>query len=242
MLRLPSVFSSGALFLHSASLTVSGESDSDTVTLELTSGKEVCGLYTATVIDGCFAITFNTPSASFTKYEMTVTSGEDSVTLTDILFGELFLASGQSNMEWPTRYMPHREEIYAALSGKNIRIYYGKPKDRTAMMPTKPERYHTGSWTSVDGVPTYADGSVLALSFALTLYGYFEKEGRDIPVGILSLSLGGIPIETYFTEEDILSDPDVYEYIYQHQYPQRIRKVLRHHHRRTGRGSQSPGG
>lgn len=213
MLRLPSVFSSGALFLHSAPLTVSGESDSDSVTLKLSSCGELYGAYTAPVIDDCFKLELITPSASLKKYEMTVTSGEDALTITDILFGELFLASGQSNMEWPTRYMPRREEIYDALSGKSIRVYYGKPKDRTSMMPSEPERYHTGSWTSVDGVPTYADGSALALSFALSLYEYFEKEGREMPVGILSLSLGGIPIETYLSEEDILSDTAVYEYI-----------------------------
>ena len=96
MLKLPSVFSSGALFLHSAPLTVSGESDSDTVTLSLTLGRRSCGVYTVPVTDGCFSITFNTPSSSFKKYQITVTSCEDTVVMTDILFGELFNLSAFS--------------------------------------------------------------------------------------------------------------------------------------------------
>ncbi len=217
MLKLPAVFSDGALFLHSSPFTVSGECDFNEVSLSLKSSSGLIGVYSAPVSSGRFEITFVTPAASFTKYEIEISSGDDKYTFTNILFGELFLASGQSNMEWPTRYMPFCENVYEAICGKEVRIYYGKPKENGELMPRSPERYHQGSWEAVTDVPSYADASALSVAFAISLYEYFQKEKREVPVGVLSLSVGGVPIEAYLIEEDIRKDPSVLAYINEKQ-------------------------
>ena len=117
MLKLSSVFSDGALFLHSAPLVISGESDSMKVKVLLTADGVTVSEYFSDVADGIFSVTVQTPAPSFKKYEIRIESGLDSYVMRDVLFGELFLASGQSNMEWPTKYVPHREDIYEGIKG-----------------------------------------------------------------------------------------------------------------------------
>ena len=53
--------------------------------------------------DGRWRVAVETPEGSYEAYTMTVSSGNESVTVSDILVGEVWFASGQSNMEMPMR-------------------------------------------------------------------------------------------------------------------------------------------
>ena len=58
--------------------------------------------YTATAgDDGFWKVAVATPAASFTPYTVTISSGKDKVSLENVLIGEVWLCSGQSNMEMP---------------------------------------------------------------------------------------------------------------------------------------------
>lgn len=53
--------------------------------------------------DGRWNAQIATPKASYTPYQITIATPDSSLTLNDILLGEVWLASGQSNMEMPLR-------------------------------------------------------------------------------------------------------------------------------------------
>ena len=64
--------------------------------------------YTAQVNDqGRWEIWVQTPSASFEKQQLTLKNGQDKIVLHDLLIGEVWFGSGQSNMEMPLRGFWH---------------------------------------------------------------------------------------------------------------------------------------
>ena len=53
--------------------------------------------------EGVWVVPVAVPAASFNPHTVTIKAGKEVRTLTNILFGEVWLCAGQSNMEWPVR-------------------------------------------------------------------------------------------------------------------------------------------
>ena len=97
MLRLTSVFTSHALFQHSAPLAVKGECDT-AVSITIERGGAILSRAEGMPEGGRFAVVIHTPEASFAPCTMTVSAGGESVVLEDILFGELWMAAGPASL------------------------------------------------------------------------------------------------------------------------------------------------
>ena len=72
--------------------------------------------------EGVWIVPVAVPAASFNPHTVTIKSGKQVVTLKNILFGEVWLCAGQSNMEWPVR---KTLDMKGQLEGKlntNIRL------------------------------------------------------------------------------------------------------------------------
>ena len=110
MLTLPYIFSSGALFQADSDLTIHGRTDPERtpvrVAINGADGELFASAETAADAEGRFSATLPTPPASFSSYTISVTDREESRVMQDVLFGELWLASGQSNMELPNAFIP----------------------------------------------------------------------------------------------------------------------------------------
>ena len=101
MLKLPSVFTGGALYQQNAWLTIHGTADAGAVVdAELTgsAAHPFSAERTTADAEGNFTLSLLCPAASMETWKITVSSGEDTHVMDDILFGDLWLASGQSNM------------------------------------------------------------------------------------------------------------------------------------------------
>ncbi|MDR0855858.1 MAG: hypothetical protein LBM78_00440, partial [Clostridiales bacterium] len=70
------------------------------VTLSLTGGEAVAGCEAKIAADGSFVLTLSAQNASYARYTLTVASDGETVTVKNILFGEVYVAGGQSNMEY----------------------------------------------------------------------------------------------------------------------------------------------
>lgn len=136
-------------------------------------------------------------------YEMVISceSGE-SIRLTDILIGEVWLCSGQSNMELPiSRVIDHYPQLKNSLDNHHIREF--KVSEKYCFHGPL-EELESGSWQPAKG-EAVMNISALAYFFASYLY-----EAASIPVGIINASLGGSPIQAWLKEE-LLSDWEEYE-------------------------------
>lgn len=129
-------------------------------------------------------------------YTMTI----NEITLKDILIGDVWLASGQSNMELPMRRLTplYSNEIKNA-NNQNIRFF------------TVPQKYNFKSpQTELDGGKWEATNSQTILNFSGVAY-FFAKdvsEKNKVPVGIIHASLGGSPIQAWMDENSLKKYPE----------------------------------
>jgi sialate O-acetylesterase len=143
--------------------------------------------------DGKWNVTLQ-PIAAGGPHELTVT-GSSTVTLTDILIGELWLASGQSNMNVALGNTRDGEKEIAAANYPQIR--YFRVKQEASRDPVRT----SGRWVAVD--PTTAKPiSGVAYFFARELH----KE-LNVPIGIVHAGWAGTVIEAWTPLEGLNQHP-----------------------------------
>ena len=125
-------------------------------------------------------------------FDIKIQQGDSIISITDVMIGEVWLCSGQSNMEmslegWPpTDLIDNSEAEIAAANYPAIRMFtVGK------VVAAKPLKDLTGSWELCN--PENAAGfSATAYFFAKNLY-----DSLGIPIGLLHSSWGGTPAEAW---------------------------------------------
>jgi len=124
-------------------------------------------------------------------------SGKNSITLADVLVGEVWLASGQSNMEWSMRnsFQPFGD-ILAANNSK-LRLFT-VPK----LKANEPVQDVVSAWkeTSPSAVSNF---SAVAYYFGLKL-----QKDLGVPVGLIHTSWGGSPAEVWMRDEVLSGNPE----------------------------------
>lgn len=112
--------------------------------------------------------------------------GENEIELTDILIGEVWVGSGQSNMEWSVAASQGAKETIAAAKNPQIRLFH-VPKVQ-AKTPAK-DVVATWKVCTPEAVPGF---SAVLYNFGLRL-----QKDLDVPVGLINSSWGGSPIEPW---------------------------------------------
>lgn len=146
--------------------------------------------------DGRWLVKIKTPAASYKVYEITISDG-DKTTIRNVLVGEVWFASGQSNMEMPLNGFWNcpiaKSNEVIALSGENEkRIRFVKIPKTPA---TTPQDSVPGKW--VECTPENAP------DFSATAYFYadFLTHALNVPVGIIDCNWGGSRVESWSNRE-----------------------------------------
>jgi sialate O-acetylesterase len=116
------------------------------------------------------------PGGPFT---MTI-AGENTVELGNLLVGEVWIASGQSNMVWPIDRSADAEKAKAASSDPMLRLFTVPRADLPA-----PAADIAGAWREA-GPDTIGNFSAVAYFFGRDL-----RKGLNVPVGIIASAVGG---------------------------------------------------
>lgn len=135
-------------------------------------------------------------------YVLTVT-GPNTVTINDILGGEVWLASGQSNMQFALEHANNGAQEVAAADFPAIRMFTAAP----AVAGT-PQQDVKGSW-QVCFPATAKSFSAVAYFFGRELHQQLK-----VPVGLINSSQGWTPAESWMSRRALESDPD-FAYILQ---------------------------
>lgn len=203
MITLQHVFSDNALFLHSSTLDIRGNAEKcEKIVVKLIKNGEIIGEWSGmSDNDGCFSVTLNTPAASYDFYDISVKSESDEKLIKDILFGELWLACGQSNMEMSNTQQPEWDEVREMIRDKKIRAFQQPRLAHTDDYPFEPSSTTEGEWRmSSDDNFIYV--SAIATKFSSNLYDFLAAKGENCPVGFLNTSRGGTCIETWIPADE----------------------------------------
>ncbi len=185
---LPHVFSSHMVLQRDLDIPVWGTADpGETVTVVIGNrrGMTVAGK------DGRWKIKIGKLPAGG-PHEMTV-AGKNTIVLTDVLVGEVWVCSGQSNMWWTVDRVKGIESIVAKADYPNLRLFsvwspehdsYGKPFEWTACTPE----------------------SVREFSAVAFFFGRALHREMGIPVGLIHTSMGGSVPEAWMKRESLDSD------------------------------------
>ncbi len=113
-------------------------------------------------------------------------AGNNTIRLTDVLVGEVWIGSGQSNMEWQLKNTHGAERHIAAADLPGVRLFH-VPKNQKK----KPAADVKAEWKvcTSENVPTF--------SAVLYHFGHELHKGLDLPIGLINSSWGGSPIEPW---------------------------------------------
>ncbi len=150
----------------------------------------------------------------------------DSVVIEDILIGDVWVASGQSNMEMSLAEVERRYKELIELADNPYIRYFDVPVTYSFHHPKND--FVSGRWTPVsqEYIRQY---SALAYFFAEGVY-----EHINVPVGIIEASLGGSPAEAWISEERLKDFPYHYAELQRLKKPDFVQGVEMSDQIRTG--------
>lgn len=129
-------------------------------------------------------------------YCIKIEAGNDSAFINDVLFGDVFLLTGQSNMELPVSRTLDINEVYAKKINNTLIRHFEVPKEYDFHGPVSD--IYGGSWKRATAENVY-DFSALGFYFA-----EFVNREQNVPVGLLQTACGGIQIEALISKERLL--------------------------------------
>ncbi len=120
--------------------------------------------------------------------------GNNTIELKDIVFGDVWVCSGQSNMQWEIHQTPYQELDTAYFKSGMLRFI--KVHIDTDYLPQS--KIKGGVWqiASIDNVPYF---SAVAYHF-----GKFIQQEVGVPIGLVSSNLGATSIEAWMSNESLL--------------------------------------
>lgn len=184
---LPSFFTDNMVLQQKSAVPFWGESNKQSVSVTTSWDKKV---YKTNVVNGKWNVVIKTPVYGG-PYAITINDG-DLKTLQNILIGEVWLCSGQSNMEMPLegwgKIDNYKEEI-ANADYPQIRLLQAEHVEST--LPLNTLKVQHDGW-NVCNPKTIADFSATAYFFARKIY-----EEKKIPIGLIHSSWGGTLVEAW---------------------------------------------
>ncbi len=134
--------------------------------------------------DGKWSVKIATPDAGG-PHRITIT-GENTLTLSNVMIGEVWICSGQSNMAWPLSATDDAERVIKAADCPQIRLFTVQPK-----FAATPQPDCGGRWIEC-GPESARRFSAVAYFFGRELHGKL-----DVPVGLINTSWGGTVAEAW---------------------------------------------
>ncbi len=209
--RLYNVYGNGMLFTQNKDAVFAGESATPGSIIKVQLLNEnywpISSGTARAADDGTFEVSFIAPAGSYKEYTVVLTQdGDEFAKLENVVFGELWLASGQSNMQFPLGQSIKGLEMMNndEKPSKWLRVFY-EPSyptyNGTNAIPVDPQNDIIGA-TWIDGENSNIYGmSAVAYFFAEELMNEL-----DMPVGIINSSLGGSSIRSWLSRETIDAD------------------------------------
>lgn len=161
--------------------------------------------------DSSWSVTLRKMKASVIPQKAIIKSGAETLTLDNILIGDIWLCIGQSNMQFSLREEMHYKTELKDTKQSSLRFYnpsfigkgiFSQPfSDSMIQRLTIDQFYSDVSWQESDSLS--APG--------MTAIGYYfgkqMLQETGVPVGLIHLAIGGCPIETFISKSSLMQSP-----------------------------------
>jgi sialate O-acetylesterase len=196
-LRLPSVVGSHMVLQQKRTVNVWGWAKPG-ASVSVKAGWLKKAVKTVAAGEGKWKLSLETPEAGG-PYEISVKS-DTTIIIKDVLIGEVWVCSGQSNMQMPVVGIPSQpvngsNDCIARAKNNNIRLL---TVERT--FSTKPLDDCKGNWNVA------SPSSVVNFSAVALFFGQYLNEILGIPIGLISTNYGGTPAESWTDEATLMRD------------------------------------
>lgn len=206
-LVLPGIFTDNMMFQQGMPIHIWGKDcPAQSITVEL-------GVNTSKTIvqsDSTWEVYLPAQQATINPAKLTIKNKSQAFFIKNILIGDIWLCIGQSNMEFPVFKEQHYhteklEKPQAGLRffnptyvGKNV---YGIPYTDSMASHLTPQHFYAGQWSVCDS------NSMASMSAVGYYFGKNIVTHTGIPIGLINLSIGGAPIETFVDKNALLASP-----------------------------------
>ena len=204
-LTLPSVVGSNMVLQHSTTVNIWGwAKPKATVKINPSWLGLKKPLKVKADAEGFWILPVQTLPASYDAHTITIQAGKEVKELTNILFGEVWLCAGQSNMEWSVRKTPDMKADLKNSANNNIRLYCtGRITASTPQNEVPAQKKHKTQW-AVCNSKSLANFSAVGYGFGKEL-----QETLNVPVGLIDASYGGTCVEGWLSAEYLENNPKV---------------------------------
>jgi sialate O-acetylesterase len=192
--RLPSILSDHMVLQQNQDALLWGWSDA-TEKIIISTSWDTVTYKTSGTRDANWNIKIKTPQASNTSYTITI-KGRNTIIIKDVLIGEVWLGSGQSNMEWGMNANEKQTTEEAPYAKNNSLRFFKVPRTTSNHLQDDLQ----GHW-----IVCNPDD----LKWLSAIGYYFSKKVQQdlqIPVGFINSSWGGTPAEVWTPKELIEND------------------------------------
>ncbi len=199
-IKLPSFISSGMVLQQKTEILIWGQSNKSTaVTLETSWNGKIYSTQSNEV--GDWKIKIPTPKAGG-PYQLIISDGEKTI-LDNVLIGEVWIASGQSNMEMPLRGFSNQKilggsELISNSENRNIRFFQGDKISKGL-----PQWDLKGIWQQA------SPGAMPNFSAVAYYFAYLLQKELKVPIGIVQVAWGGTAIQSWMDSGSLKGFPEV---------------------------------
>ncbi len=194
-LSLSSLFTDHAVLQRDIAVPVWGKAEPGSKLVVQFAGQEKSATADK---DGKWSTKLDPLTASAEGRTLTVKaeSGSESLSRQDVLVGEVWVCSGQSNMAWPLKASTGGDDAIAAAGDAQLRLF-----SAGARAVDQPQDSIGGSW-AVDSSQTAAGFSGVAYFFGKDL-----RKALGVPVGLIKSAVGGTVAEAWTPKADLETNP-----------------------------------
>jgi len=200
-IKLPYFFSDNMVLQQKTDAAIWGWAKANT-TVQVTGSWNKKKYTVKSDAQGKWKLKIGTPAAGG-PFEITVSDGNP-VTLHNVLVGEVWLCSGQSNMEMPMKgykdqpILGSNEAIFSS-SNDNLRLY-------TLPHSVQTEPQDTSKMSSWKVASPEAVSNFSATAY---YFGRILQQQLKVPIGLVNISYGGSPIEAFMSAEALKEYPEI---------------------------------